>query len=301
MGKRKEQESLGTARHAHLLIAIMNMKIGIDLGGTNVRVGAIDKGEVIQKIAEPCLADRPEREVLDQIIRMIRQLVNDRTESIGIGVPSVVDAKQGIVYNVANIPSWEEVPLKSILEQEFRMPVAVNNDCNCFALGELRFGEGIGCENIVCVALGTGVGAGIIINGQLYNGQNTGAGEIGCLPYLEHNYEYYCGSAFFSQENNLTGKEAFLLGQNQDPDALALWNRIGGHIGELIKVILYTYDPQAIILGGSISNAYRFFSSSMWESIRDFPYPVVLDTIRITTSRREDIALLGASELFAAR
>jgi len=273
------------------------MKIGIDLGGTNVRVGVVHNGEIIKNISEPCRADRPEKEVLDHIISMIRQLKTDQIESIGIGVPSVVDAEQGIVYNVANIPSWVKVPLKAILEKEFNIPVAVNNDCNCFALGEYKFGEGIGYKDIVCVALGTGVGSGIITNGQLYNGQNTGAGEIGCLPYLQHDYEYYCGSAFFSKENNLTGKDAFLMGQNRDTEALKLWKEMGFHIGNLMKAILFTYDPQIIILGGSISNAYDFFSSAMYESMENFPYPETLERIRITVSRKENIALLGASEL----
>lgn len=273
------------------------MKIGIDLGGTNVRVGIVHNGEIIRSISEPCRADRPEREVLDHLISMIRELKTDQVESIGIGVPSVVDAQQGVVYNVANIPSWVKVPLKTILEEEFRIPVAVNNDCNCFALGEYKFGEGVGYKDLVCVALGTGVGAGIIIDGQLYNGQNTGAGEIGCLPYLAHDYEYYCGSAFFSKENNLTGKEAFQMGLQKEAHALELWRQIGAHIGNLMKAILFMYDPQVIILGGSISNAYPFFSSAMFENMKDFPYPETLERIRIATSRKENIALLGASEL----
>lgn len=273
------------------------MKIGIDLGGTNVRVGVVHQGEIVHKIAEPCRADKSEKEVIDHIIDMIRRLITPQIESIGIGVPSVVDAVNGIVYNVANIPSWIKVPLKNILEQEFGIPVAVNNDCNCFALGEYKFGEGINYKDIVCVALGTGVGAGIIAGGRLYNGYNTGAGEIGCLPYLAHDYEYYCGSAFFCKENNLTGKEAFQMGHRQDPAALRLWHEMGTHVGNLMKAILFTYDPQIIILGGSISNAYPFFAPAMRQCMRDFPYPETLDRIRIAVSQKEDIALLGASEL----
>lgn len=273
------------------------MKIGIDLGGTNIRAGLVHEGAIIRKKAEPCRADASEKEVLEQIIGMIKQLKTDEVQSIGIGVPSVVDAGQGIVYDVANIPSWVEVPLKTILETEFRLPVAVNNDCNCFALGELKFGEGVSSRNLVCVALGTGVGAGIIINGQLYNGQNTGAGEIGCLPYLEHTYEYYCGSAFFTEEHNLTGKDAFRLAQQQNEEALLIWKQMGFHLGNLMKAILFTYDPQLIILGGSIAKAYDFFSLSMSENMQDFPYAKTLERIRIVVSQKEDIALLGASEL----
>lgn len=273
------------------------MKIGIDLGGTNVRIGIVHQGKLLQKIAEPCRSEASEQEVLDHLISLFHRIKRDEVERMGIGVPSVVDSERGIVYNVQNIPSWVKVPLKEILEKEFQIPVAVNNDCNCFALGEYTFGEGISCKDVVCVALGTGVGAGIIIDGKLYNGHNTGAGEIGCLPYLEHNYEYYCGSAFFAKEHNMTGKEAFLRGQANDPAALQVWEQMGFHMGNLMKAILFMYDPQMIILGGSIANAYPFFAPAMQEGMRDFPYPETLQRLRITRSQKEDIALLGASEL----
>lgn len=273
------------------------MKIGIDLGGTNVRAGIVENGTIIRKIAEPCRADKSEMEVLDHITGMIRQLMTDDVKGIGIGVPSVVDAEHGIVYNVANIPSWEEVHLKTILEEEFHIPVAVNNDCNCFALGEYRFGEGAAYKDVVCVAMGTGVGAGIIIDGKLYMGSNTGSGEIGCLPYLDLTYEHYCGSYFFSQIHGITGKDAYDRAVQKDPVALKLWAEMGEHIGNLMNAILFTYDPQAIILSGSISNAYDFFSGTMYETMQKFPYPETIQRIHISVSKKEDIALLGASEL----
>jgi glucokinase len=273
------------------------MKIGIDLGGTNVRVGVVDGGRIAEKIIEPTRSDASEEEVLNHLKQLIASVIHSGVEGIGIGVPSVVDAGRGIVYNVANIPSWQEVHLKTILENEFRLPVAVNNDCNCFALGEFHFGEGAAYRDLICVALGTGVGAGVIINGKLYMGNNTGAGEIGCLPYLEHDYEYYCGSRFLSEEHGMPGKEAFERGLAGDAVALKLWEEVGFHMGSLMKMILYTYDPQAIILGGSISNAFDFFSAKMYESMSNFPYPETLDRIRIQVSRKEDIALLGASAL----
>jgi glucokinase len=273
------------------------MRIGIDLGGTNVRVGVVDGGRIEEKIMEPTHSDASEEEVLNQLKQLIASVMHSGVEGIGIGVPSVVDAGRGIVYNVANIPSWREVHLKTILENEFRLPVAVNNDCNCFALGEFHFGEGAAYRDLICVALGTGVGAGVIINGKLYMGNNTGAGEIGCLPYLEHDYEYYCGSRFFSEEHGIPGKEAFERGLSGDAASLKLWEEVGFHMGSLMKMILYVYDPQAIILGGSISNAFDFFAAKMYESMSNFSYPETLDRIRIQVSRKEDIALLGASAL----
>ena len=273
------------------------MTIGIDLGGTNVRCGLVENNRVVKRISEPCLSDRPENEVLDQIKCLIRRLINPSVNGIGIGVPSVVDIEKGIVYNVANIPSWQEVHLKEALEAEFGIPTTVNNDANCFALGEHRCREGLPYRNLIGLTLGTGVGAGVIINNELYNGSNTGAGEIGCLPYLEHTLEFYCGSAFFPEYHHTTGKEAKRLADEGDAGALKIWEAFGKHIGVLVKIILFVYDPDAIVFGGSIANAYAYFEKAMRREMESFDFPETLKKISILVSTRDDISLLGAAAL----
>jgi len=273
------------------------MTIGIDLGGTNLRCGLVEHGSVVARLSEPCRACEPENVVIEQIKGLIRQLMSPSVTGIGIGVPSVVDVQKGIVYNVLNIPSWKEVHLKEILEAEFGIPVQVNNDANCFALGEQRCGEGKPYGNVIGVTLGTGVGAGLIINNQLYSGVNTGAGEIGCLPYLEHTLEFYCGSAFFPEYHNTTGKEAMQLAQAGDANALKIWEEFGKHMGVLVKIILFVYDPDAIIFGGSITNAYPYFEKAMRKEMETFDYPETIRKIHILISTRDDISLLGAAAL----
>ena len=147
-------------------------------------------------------------ETLTQVIEFIRPLVSADIKGIGIGVPSVVDVEKGIVYNVTNIPSWHRVPLKDILEDEFEIPVSVNNDVNCFALGEYKFGLAKGMKHVVGVSAGTGLGAGIIVNDHLFNGNNCGAGEIGLLPYLDHNIEYYASGNLFRAVFHTTAEAA---------------------------------------------------------------------------------------------
>ena len=273
------------------------MTIGIDLGGTNVRCGLVENGSVVTKLSEPCRSDQPENVVVDQIKEMIRRLMNPSVKGIGIGVPSVVDEQKGIVYNVFNIPSWKEVHLKEILEAEFNIPVFVNNDANCFALGEHRCGIGKPYRNILGVTLGTGVGSGVIINNELYNGANTGAGEIGCLPYLEHTLEFYCGSAFFVEYYNTTGKKAEDLVRSGDANALKIWEDFGKHMGVLVKIILFVYDPDAIIFGGSIANAYSYFEEAMRKEMESFDYPETIKKIQILISTNKDISILGAAAL----
>jgi len=273
------------------------MTIGIDLGGTNIRCGLVENGSVVTRLSEPCRSDRPENEVVDQIKEMIRRLMNPSVKGIGIGVPSVVDEQKGIVYNVMNIPSWKEVHLKDTLEAEFGLPVYVNNDANCFALGEHRCGAGKPYRNILGVTLGTGVGAGVIIDNRLYSGSNTGAGEIGCLPYLEHTLEFYCGSAFFVEYYHTTGKKVAELAGNGDAHALKIWEEFGKHMGVLVKIILFVYDPDAIVFGGSIANAYSYFEEAMRKEMETFDYPETIKKIQILISTRDDISILGAAAL----
>lgn len=273
------------------------MKIGIDLGGTNMRVGLTDGATLVNSVIEPCPTKETEEVVLNQLKRQIAQLMSADVTGIGIGVPSVVDSVRGIVYNVANIPSWKEVHLKEQLEQEFGIPVAVNNDANCFALGVWKYGEGKGTKDMVGLTMGTGIGSGLIINGQLYNGVNTGAGEIGSLPFKDADYEFYCSSRFFSHLHGDTGANFGKRAQAGDAEAIAVWNEFGQNVGELIKAVLFTYAPEAIIIGGGIASAFSLFEAPMRASLESFPYPANVAATRIMPSTLPNAAILGAGAL----
>ena len=271
------------------------MKIGVDLGGTNIRAALVDGTNVIRKEKAPCPSKGTQEEVIEAIAALIEPLVCEEVTSIGMGVPSVVDTKRGIVYNVANIPSWQEVHLKDIFEDKFGIPVHINNDANCFALGESRFGHGRGYKDVVGITLGTGVGSGIIINGHLYEGRNAGAGEIGCLSYLDKDYETYCSTPFFVAHDT-TGAELSAKAQTGDAAAQALWDEFGHHIGELVKATLFAYDPEAIIFGGGIAAGYPHFEAAMRKTVETFPYETAKD-VKILFSTDGDMGLYGASVL----
>jgi len=273
------------------------MILGIDLGGTNIRIGQIVDGQIRHKVSAPSPSKMNLEESIKYMKATIAHLITPQVKGIGIGVPSVLDIEEGIVYNVTNIPAWEEVHLKKVLEDEFHIPVYINNDSNCFTLGEKRFGEGKPYNNIVGVTLGTGVGAGVVVDNELYGGSNTGAGEIGCIQYLESTYEHYCGSEFFSTYYHTTGEEIANRAKNNDKEALKIWDEYGKHIGELIHAILFAYDPDAIIFGGGITDAYIFFEGSMRERMKQFPYPNSLKNLQIKISKNPDIAILGAAAL----
>jgi glucokinase len=271
--------------------------LGIDLGGTNVRAAVVRDlhlGPVSSVAINP---QGTVDQVLDQVCGLIDRTRPTAVAGIGIGVPSVVDIERGVVYDVQNIPSWKEVPLKSMLEQRYAVPVLVNNDANCFALGEKHFGFGVGFQSLIGLILGTGFAGGIIINGRLYCGRNCGAGEFGMIPYRDSIHEHYCSGQFFTRQVGQAGAELFRQATEGDPAALRAFAEFGHHLGEAVKTILYAYDPEAIVLGGSVRKAYRFFERAMWESVRGFAFSNSLKSLKIAVSELEHVAILGAAAL----
>lgn len=273
------------------------MVIGVDLGGTKVRAGVAVDGEIRNQQQQLFKSRGTQDETLGQLIGMIRSLALPGLRGIGLGVPSVIDVQKGIVYNVVNIPSWERVPLKDILEDEFAVPVAINNDVNCFALGEYRFGVVRGYNNVVGITSGTGLGSGIIINNDIFQGSNCGAGEIGLLSYRDHNIEYYASGNYFQAFHGVSAIHANDLAVAGDEKALGWWREFGEHMGHAIKTVVYAYDPEAIVIGGSLSKAYGLFKDSMFSSLEDFTFPESIKRLRIFQSVNENITLLGAAAL----
>ncbi len=271
--------------------------IGIDLGATNIR-GAIISDKNISPIKSKRIkSNGTEEDVLEDVYALIDDLKDETVSAIGIGVPSVVDIDEGIVYDVVYIPSWKEVHLKKILEKRYKIPVYVNNDANCFVLGEYYFGKGKGYNSVIGATFGTGLGAGVIINNKLFAGANCGAGEFGMCEYLDKVYEYYCSGSFFKNVYNLDGEMVFNKAKQGDKASLELYKELGIHIGNAIKLIMYTYDPQLIILGGSVSNAYSFFQETMWQRIKTFAFTKTAERIKVEVSELKNSGVLGAGAL----
>lgn len=271
--------------------------VGVDLGGTNVRCGLVDAQQIIRKSSAKITSAGSEEQVVQEIIHCIGQVLVPGVSGIGIGVPAIVNTQEGIVYDVQNIPSWKEVHLKEILEKHFSLPVLLNNDANCFAVGEKHYGQAADYEHVVGLILGTGVAAGILCNGSLYQGRNCGAGEFGMLPYLDHNYEFYCSGNYFTYFHNISGEKIFARALTGDQDALQVFGEYGKHVSAVIRAVLYALDPDIIVLGGSVSKAFPFFKDSLWTGLHDFPYKPVLKNVVIKASGKENIAILGAAGL----
>jgi glucokinase len=271
--------------------------IGIDLGGTHVRAGIVADGKLgdIQSVRIP--SSGTVEEVLKIIFELVDPLANQNVIAIGIGVPSVVDTN-GIVYDVQNIPSWKKVELKKIMEERYNRPVSVNNDANCFALGEKYFGKGRDFHSMIGLTIGTGLGAGIIINDRLYAGVNCGAGEFGCVEYLDQFVEYYASGQFFENCYQTKGEVVYKKALEGDPLSIMIFEEFGTHLGNAIRMILYTYCPELIVFGGSISKAYPLFQERMWKRINTYIYSDTLNHFHLEISGLENSGILGAASLY---
>ena len=271
--------------------------IGVDIGGTSIVGGRIEGNRIVAQVTTDTHAQEGGEKTLDVLKEVVRRLKTTETKAIGLGVPSVVDREKGIVYNVQNIKDWEEIHLKSILENEFDIPVYLDNDANCFAYGEKIFGKGRAFTNFVGITLGTGVGGGIIQNHRLLLDSNGGAGEFGEIPYLDSILEDYCGSRFFTRTTGLSAYDIARKAREGDTQSINVYNEYGRHMAVLVKIIILVLDPQAIIFGGSISQSFELFRDSMYENLKDFPYPRSVAKIQILTSDLLHMGILGAGAL----
>lgn len=276
----------------------MSTFIGIDLGGTHIRAGRV-ANDIIEMQNQMRTPKNPqdEWETVDAIKEVIRTVINEQVEAIGIGVPSLVDRDKGIVYNVTNIPHWEEVHLKKALEKEYQIPVYLDNDANCFALGERFFGVGRDFQNFVGLTIGTGLGGGVIQQGRLLQDANCGSGEFGMLPYKENVLEYYASGSFFANVYGIDGQEMFFKAKQQDPLALDAYRQLGVHLAAAVKMVMYTVDPQMIVFGGSVAEAHELYEDTLFEHIQDFGYPNSVKNLRLFFSQMEHPGILGAASL----
>ena len=275
--------------------------IGVDLGGTNVRAGLVKAGRSAGQLAglekRPIRAQGTEKEVLEDLFAVIDPLFSRGVKGIGIGVPSLVDKeKGGVILDTVNIPSWKKVALRKILEKRYRVPVRIDNDANCFALAEARFGAGRGCDNFVGLILGTGVGAGIIANGRLVSGAFCGAGEFGTIPYRDGILENYASGQFFRRFGR-DGAEVAALAAKGDPEAARLFGELGVHIGHAVQLVLYALAPERIVLGGSVGGALPLYREALGEALRAFAFPKVAEQLELRVSKLKWPGVLGAAGL----
>jgi glucokinase len=266
--------------------------IGIDVGGTNVKLGlvSLSGGIVDRTILNTKTYIRDKKVLTAAICEGVRELLKNnhvpkqKLLGIGIGLPGLIDPIKGIVNFLPNIPRWRDVPLKKIMEKELNVPTFLENDVNLIALGEWKFGAGRGNRDLVCVTLGTGVGGGLILNNQLYRGPGFCSGEIGHIPLNESGpkcncggracLERYVGNRYLLErikkifKKELSLEEVHVLAIQGNPKALRFWQETAVQIGNGLVGLVNLLNPTRIIIGGGIANCHQFLFPTIQQTIK---------------------------------
>jgi len=281
--------------------------IGVDLGGTNIRAGLVLGSKVIKKVEVKTEPDKGKAIVIKNLVKAINNVMTKGVIGIGIGSPGPLDYRKGLIIRTKNIP-LERVNLKKILEKKFNVPVFVDNDANCFALGEAVYGSGKKHNCVIGLTIGTGVGGGIVINKKVLHGR-LNAGELGHMTIkfdgrkarscnngdLE---EYVSTRGIMRTAKGLKAKtplDVYNLALKGNKKAINVFEKMGFYLGIAVANFVNIFDPDVVIIGGGISNAWKFFSKSMKKTVKQRAYvnknPIIIQ------SRLKDAAVLGAALL----
>jgi glucokinase len=267
--------------------------IGVDVGGTNTKCGLVDtRGRVVERARIDTRQYLSKQSLLfsaivDTVLGLIQKYRGERSDilGVGMGLPGLIDTEKGIVRILPNIPGWRNVPLQRMMEDRLGLPTRIENDVNLITLGEWKYGAGIGCRNLVCMTLGTGVGSGLILDNRLYRGEGFAAGEIGHMPLKRHGLKCNCGgSACFERyvgntvlvkkarrlfrDKTITLEQVSLLAAREDPRAVAFWHETAVTVGDALTGVVNLLNPRLIIIGGGVANAHRFLFKTITDTIR---------------------------------
>jgi len=304
------------------MIIDKNLYIGIDLGGTSIKLGIIDEaGNIIAK-KEASTPQQKYEETLELFVEMIQEtgVSHNRIKGIGIGVPGFVDVETGKIGILVNV-GWKNVNLKADLENKLGIPVVVDNDANLAALGEVWQGAARGAKNIICVTIGTGIGSGIIIDGEIYHGKNALAGEIGHLPINPlKGHRCNCGKVGCLETeasataiinyvalakthgratiipDNPTTKDIFIAAQSGDDLANEAINNATFYLGLALSQISHALAPEKILIGGGVSKAKEQILNPIVDYFQQFSLTELNEQTEIVLAElKNDAGIFGAA------
>lgn len=304
------------------------LALGIDIGGTTIKLGLVQNGAVIKTL--PSLETQEFRHadlLIGALLQSIVQIRRDHPTlaAIGIGVPGFVDVEQGVVHQLTNVPGWSDVPLRSLITKEIGLPSFVDNDANAMAYGEWKFGASADFKNILFVTLGTGVGGGLILDGRMYRGARSGAGEVGQMsidPRDPDSVGHYgnFGALEKSVGNLQIAMRATALYTKAghphrsledctpaalhqaacDGDVIAteIWRETGEMIGFVLTDIVWLLNLDAIIIGGGIAAAGEFLFEPIRKTIRARTNVVFSERLSIfPATLGNDAGMIGSAQL----
>lgn len=266
----------------------MALTIGVDVGGTKVAAGVVDtEGNILVSTRRPTPSASPAH-VEETIAALVTELRRDHeVEAVGIGAAGFIDADRSRVLFAPNL-AWRDEPLRDDVAKRIGLPVVVENDANAAAWAEYRFGAGRGEKDLVCVTVGTGIGGGVVLDGQLYRGRHGIGAEFGHMQVVPDGrrcgcgqrgcWEQYCsGRALLHEAREIAdvqaefGARLLALGGGEpegieavevtqaalegDPAALACFEEIGGWLGQGLADLAALLDPGVFVVGGGVADA----------------------------------------------
>ena len=311
-------------------------RIGVDVGGTNVKIALVDKkGEIKFPKTVPTRAEMGYEYTIGNIQQSIKDLISEAgieknaLEGTGFGFPGQIDCDKGIVRLAPNIPGWVNVPISEIMQKEFNVPVKVDNDVRCAALAELNYGAGVGCKNLICITVGTGIGSGLIINGKIVRGASNAAGEIGHIK-LEMHDGLLCGcgdrgclEAYASGPSIVAMAKEYVMGGKSakfreiagsidaitpaivaqaanEGDAVAkkIFEIMGEYIGIGLTSVVNLLNPEKIVIGGGVADAGDILLEPLRKTLKSRTMPIQGGAVEVVPAQLGNTAgIIGSSLL----
>ncbi|MDZ7262865.1 MAG: ROK family protein [candidate division KSB1 bacterium] len=305
----------------------MSLYIGLDLGGTNLKYALGDeRGTIITKSMRPSQAQESREKIFENMFLAVEELLKiakqkaERVAAIGVGSPGSVDFEKGqLIGPTPNIKAWTDAPIKETLEARFHIPVWADNDANVVAIAEARLGAGKGLKHLVCLTVGTGIGGGIIIDGQIYRGENYTAAEIGHMSIEVAGKKCNCGGIGCLEvytsapamveryreklektsqpwpEEKLSTELIFERMKAGDILALETLNETCDYFGAGIASVVNVLNPQAVIIGGGVAEAGEEFIGRVREVVKRRAMKAATKNLQILKAQLgNDAGVVGA-------
>src|SRR6202166_4408589 len=305
-----------------------DFSIGVDLGGTNLRIAAVSRdGQLLEKVTLGTKVALGRDHVITEMCDAIQRLSAQYEEAgkllgAGIGIPGIIDMQTGTLRKSANLPGWEEYPVRAEIERRLGARVVLENDANVAALGEQWLGAARGVPNMAVVTLGTGIGGGIVLEGKIWHGMNGMAGEFGHVTIEPDGYPCGCGnhgcaeqyasaSAIMrmareaiasgeapslakaaSSDAEFGAKSIYNLAIQGDEHARRIFRSFGRYLGILLAGLVNVLNLDMFVIGGGVSSAWDAYAPNMFEELRErslvYAATAAADPLRIDSLRNEE-------------
>lgn len=273
----------------------MEKYLGLDIGGTKCAVVLGDaEGNVLKKIR---FDTTDYAATLAALLEGAQSLFQEDVAAIGVSCGGPLDSRRGVILSPPNLPGWDEVHIVELLQERFHRPAFLKNDADACAIAEWQWGSAKGCDNAVFLTFGTGMGAGLILNGRPYSGTCDMAGEVGHIRLYDGghvgygkpgSFEGYCSGGGIAQYGKGSAKELAEAARNGDAEALEIYRKVGRDLGKGLAYLIDILNPQVIVIGSIFTRAQDLLEESMYEVLRQECLSYSLEAVKILPAKLGD-------------